>query len=724
MRHILLDRHEGRLRLYLCGDLQFDAADERLYHEPLGLVPTALAAARAPRRPLRALILGGGDGLALREVLRSPRVAEVHLVDRDPAVLRLGREALAELNGGAFRDPRVRVHTADAARFLAKARGFDALLVDLTYPRDRAGARCFSLAAFGRMRAALSPGGVLGLNAVSPEFTPRAFACVGETLAASGLFALPYAFSLPSFQAEGYGRWGFYFASARRIRDEEMAALRFPAGTDLTPDGLLAGTRLPGTEADWTARPHRRSELLQYLATATPLPWSEPRRPIRFLPGARRARVAIEPPMLAARGFRRWLRGPDGGRSLEELVRSLPIQERGPIREAVMEWAQHVDTLLREVDLAAFLDQVLAQARRLPAAWAAELRTLRERIRAGLLSADDLVHQAYRVLAVLLLVLVLTNVFFPDNLYAKGYSSGVHSSGGSSSSGGGGGFHGFSFSGPSTRFVPFRSRTTTWGHAYGPRSASPVYDAQGQEYPAQRFEFSDARGGRQPLAALLALTKELQLLDSGGIAYVAPIPNHRFLVEPGRLRVLDTDGHEALVLSPAGPLEADVRRQLSAQGGVIEKALVEHRRWMEWVRWASIIPGGMQAVSELAQLEAMRQAILDARVAWEGASPAAEAAPGPSWNAIFPGVYLDPPRWPPSGRQVALVRADGSVRTRSLMPGVALTAEDRFLFWVLNRRFTTGGDASLREPIQEWTNRHGEALGLRQAAAGRAGGSS
>jgi spermidine synthase len=719
MRHIFLDRRDGRLRLYLQGDLQFDAADERLYHEPLALVPTLLAAARAPRRQQRILILGGGDGLALREVLRSPQVGEVYLVDRDPAVLRLGREALADLNRGAFRDPRVRVHVADAGRFVAAASGLDAIIMDLTYPRNRDGARLFRIETVCRLRAALRPGGVLGMNAVSPERSPQAFACVGETLAAGGLFALPYAFPLPSFQAEGYGRWGLFFASARRIRDAEVTALRFPAGTGLTPETLLAGTRLPGSDATWEARPNRRTELLQYLAAATPLPWTGPCRPVRFGPDARRAAASGARVPFDARGFGGWLRGCEGNRSLDELTRSLPIAERGPIRELVLEWAQHVETLLREVDLSAFLDQALAQARRLPATWARELSALRDRIRGGLPSSDELLHQAYRVLAVLLLILVLANVFFPDNLYAKGYSSGVHSGG--SSGGSGGAFHGFSFSGPSARFSPYRSRTSTWSHGAAPRTSGRVYDAQGEEFPAQQYEFSDPQRGRRPIAALLALTRELQLLDSGQVAYVAPIPNHRFLLEPSRLHVLDADGQETLTLSPVGGLEADVRRQLQAQGEVVEKALVEHRRWMEWVRWASIIPGGLQAISELQQLEAMRKAILDARGAWEEAAPAADAAPGAGWNAIFPGVYLDSPGSSPSQRQIALVAEDGTVRTRSLMPGVTLTPEDRFLFWVLNRRFTTGGDTSLREPIQKWSERHGEALGLQKSAAGGAG---
>ena len=95
MSHIFLDTRAGRLALYLHGDLQFDREDERLYHEPLAFVPTALAARRAPGKPLRALILGGGDGLALRETLKVPETAEVHLVERDPGVLDLRGRASA-----------------------------------------------------------------------------------------------------------------------------------------------------------------------------------------------------------------------------------------------------------------------------------------------------------------------------------------------------------------------------------------------------------------------------------------------------------------------------------------------------------------------------------------------------------------------------------------------------------------------------------------------------
>ena len=245
MSHVFLDTHDGRLALYLNGDLQFDRDDERLYHEPLGLIPVALAARRAEGRALRVLVLGGGDGLALREIFRFSIVSEAHVVDRYAAVLALARNGLAELNGRALFDPRARVHVADARDFLSGARDFDVVVCDLTYPRDLAGAAVFTIEFFERVRRALGPRGVVAVNAVSPELTPEAFGCVAATLGAAGLTSVPYAFELPSFLAEGYGRWGFLFASVEPITDDELREIRLPDGTWLTSASFFSGTELP-----------------------------------------------------------------------------------------------------------------------------------------------------------------------------------------------------------------------------------------------------------------------------------------------------------------------------------------------------------------------------------------------------------------------------------------------------------------------------------------------
>lgn len=716
MSHIFLDGRDSRLALYLNGELQFDQLDEHLYHEPLALVPMALARRRRPGRPLRALILGGGDGLALREVLRFPDLAEAHVVDRDGEVLRLGAETLAHLNRRAFRDHRARVHVMDARRFLRTARGFDVLICDLTYPRDLAGASLFSVASFRGMRAALRPGGVLVLNAVSPELTPQAFGCIGRTLCAAGMWATPYAFLLPSFLREGYGRWGFFFASSRPILDEELRGLRLPAGAGLAVRDLLEGMQLPAAAIEaMDAAPNRTDELLRYLYNASPVRWEGLPQAHRFAPSktGRRPAAPAGPPLTAAQTFARWLHQEEGRRSLDELLTCLPLAQRSHTREVLLEWSHNIEALIRGVDVQAFIEQVLRRAGELPQAWVRELRELKERIRDGWPSGEELLHLAHRVLAILLLVLVLANLFFPDNLYAKGFSGSSGHGGGSAS------FHSFFFSNPGARFSSYRSRSTyVGGHFYSYRSnTSPswVYDSQGREYPALRFAFTDLQGGQRPISSVLALTKELQLLESTGIAYAATIPGYRFLLDPGRLRVLDRTGVEVLALLPDARLQDDVKQQLRAQGPLLEKAITDHQRWLDWVRWASMTGGGQQAASELAALEAIKQAVVTARGTWENVTPLPSPVAGPDWISVFPGVYLEPPRPDAAARSVAFVTPEGTIRTRAIAPPVALTEEDRFLFFVLNRRLSEGRDQSLKDSIARWVELHGEALGIRQS---------
>ncbi len=668
MSQVFLDSRDGGLRLYLNGELQFDSRDERLYHEPLALVPTALARARAAARELRVLILGGGDGLALREALRVPGVAEAHVVDRDPDVLRLGAGSLAALNAGAFRDPRTRVHVRDAREFLGRARDFDVVICDLTYPGDVAGAELLSVPLFRKARAALRPGGVLSVNAVSPEETPQAFGCVGRTLGAAGLAAVPYAFMLPSFFAEGYGRWGFFFASSRTIGTRELRRLPLPAGAGITRPLLLEGLRLPVAAGPaMRVAPNRSTELLYYIYNATPLAWDPPWRPFRFAASA----LGVGPRPTAAQGFARWLRAPAGRRTLTELLACVPLAQRGQTREAFLEWSEHAAVLFREVDLRAFLERTLRRAAELPRAWVRELRRLRDRIRAGLPSMEELLEQAYRVFAIYLLVLLLANLFFPDNLYAKGgsYSSG-RSSFSSSSSSDSGPFHGFSFSDPGQRYGPYRHRAF-YSRGYGvtpSTGADRVYDAEGREYPALRFALTDPVGGRKPVPSLLALSPELQLLETGAIAYLTGLAGYQALLEPGRLRTLDASGRDVLALAPPTRLQADAASRIAQQGPLIDTALVEHERWLEWTRWRAVIAPGRGSDSELAGLQATRKAVDAAREVWQRPGTARAFDPPAGWVTLFPGVYLEPARIAAQDPTIVLVNPDGSQSRQPVGP--------------------------------------------------------
>ena len=201
-QEIVLTERSGDLRLYLDGDLQFSSLDEHRYTE--SLVHPALA-----RDPERVLILGGGDGLAAREVLRHPTVGEVVQVELDPAVVGLARTRLATLNDHALDDPRVEVVVQDAFRWLRSpaATGFDAVIVDMPDPDTPVLGRLYSTEFYGLVSAALAPDGLVTVQAGSPYSTPTAFWRTISTLDAAGLAATPYHVHVPSF-----GDWGFALA--------------------------------------------------------------------------------------------------------------------------------------------------------------------------------------------------------------------------------------------------------------------------------------------------------------------------------------------------------------------------------------------------------------------------------------------------------------------------------------------------------------------------------
>ncbi|MCI2422782.1 polyamine aminopropyltransferase [Saccharopolyspora sp. K220] len=192
-------------RLYLNGDLQFSSVDEYRYHE--AMVHPAMAGPHG-----RVLVLGGGDGLALRELLRYPDVREVTLVELDPAVLALARTdpRVSTLNAHSFADPRVRTVSADAFSWLRDNRErYDVVLVDMPDADSTATAKLYSAEFYGLVRHAMSDDARVVVQAGSPFFAPKAFWCTESTMRSAGLNTVPYEVSVPSF-----GEWGFHLGSA------------------------------------------------------------------------------------------------------------------------------------------------------------------------------------------------------------------------------------------------------------------------------------------------------------------------------------------------------------------------------------------------------------------------------------------------------------------------------------------------------------------------------
>ena len=243
-QHLVLTKStkNDRLTLFINGHRQFSSDDEKIYHELLVHPPMALASSRE-----RVLILGGGDGLALRDVLRYDDVREVTLVDIDPAITELcsTHPEIVALNEDAFRDSRVitmgasgvtpgelepierpsklveqglnddhyttaevRLVHIDADLFLRDVREkFDVAILDFPDPRIVELAKLYSVDFYRQLQKRLEPDAIVSIQSTSPYNAKRAFLCIGDTLREAGFQCLPYHQNVPTFD-----EWGWHLA--------------------------------------------------------------------------------------------------------------------------------------------------------------------------------------------------------------------------------------------------------------------------------------------------------------------------------------------------------------------------------------------------------------------------------------------------------------------------------------------------------------------------------
>lgn len=219
------------LRLYLNGDLQFSSVDEYRYHE--ALVHPVMDGPRGD-----VLVLGGGDALALREILKYPDVESVTLVDLDEAVTNLARDFddLVELNGDALSDPRVRVVNADAFTWLREhGETYDVIVVDMPDADSTETAKLYSVEFYALAGAHLNDRGRMVVQSGSPYFAPRTYWTIAATLEEAGYASTPYWVSVPSF-----GDWGFLAVQASGTAPELSLDESVGPFRSLTPELLEA----------------------------------------------------------------------------------------------------------------------------------------------------------------------------------------------------------------------------------------------------------------------------------------------------------------------------------------------------------------------------------------------------------------------------------------------------------------------------------------------------
>jgi spermidine synthase len=228
-QRIVVTRWRDELRLYLNHNLQLSSRDEYRYHE--ALVHPGLATLPRARR---VLVLGGGDGMAVREILKYPQIDTVTLVDLDARMTELFSQStlLRQLNDDALRDARVQIVNADALQWLEQnTDSFDFIISDFPDPSNFSLGKLYSTAFYRLLLRHLNADGRLVVQATSPLYARQSFWTVVATLEAAGWQTAPYHALVPSF-----GEWGYILAG--------RTSYQAPA-TIAVPTRFLNGETLP-----------------------------------------------------------------------------------------------------------------------------------------------------------------------------------------------------------------------------------------------------------------------------------------------------------------------------------------------------------------------------------------------------------------------------------------------------------------------------------------------
>ena len=219
------------LRLFIDGNLQFSSVDEYRYHEALVHPAMNLADKRA-----NVLILGGGDGLAAREVLRYPEVKRIVLIDIDPEITKVcsSYPEIVELNQGSLLNAKVTVINQDAYKFVEwgyNNQKFDVVIIDLPDPNHESLSKLYSVTFYRLIGNILNAKGVIVTQSTSPFFSRDAFWCIHHTIEEAELYTYAYHLDIPSM-----GDWGFNLSAKT---SHEIKKIRLSVETNFLTNSLI-----------------------------------------------------------------------------------------------------------------------------------------------------------------------------------------------------------------------------------------------------------------------------------------------------------------------------------------------------------------------------------------------------------------------------------------------------------------------------------------------------
>ena len=224
---IVITKTRDNFWLFINGNQQLSSIDEVMYHEPLVHPVMKLS-----KNPQRVLVLGGGDGGAVREILKYDQVEKITLVDLDPAMTRLGQtnELLIRMNENSLNHEKVNIINADGFNYLEDSREyFDVIIIDLPDPKTVELGRLYSYEFYKLCYSKLRPHGLIITQAGSPYYAARAFNCIDITMQAAGFSTVPL-----HNQVVTLGEWGWVMGSKLGNREEIKKALQALQYHDIT----------------------------------------------------------------------------------------------------------------------------------------------------------------------------------------------------------------------------------------------------------------------------------------------------------------------------------------------------------------------------------------------------------------------------------------------------------------------------------------------------------
>lgn len=430
---LFIEHHVNGLAFYINGDLQFDTVDEALYHEYLVIPTIALAVKRFPQDRLRVLICGGGDGLAARDALRFEQVYHIDLVDYDPEVLELAQTVFKPFNQSSLESDRLTVQVQEAFEFISTIPDnfYHVIICDFTYPTHPENTSIYSREWFQQLNRTLISSGMISTNGVSPENCTTGFWCLYQTLLSAELQAKPLQLSLPSFQAHGYGNWGFFLASPVSITRFELEDIKLPdhlkvLNSSKLLQAFLFAETIANVRHDVTIHTLGCPQLFYYLLN----PLNELQNTdtknaeIDFIEICESSNNLIgNHDLLKLESIAQvWMQTISQNQDVSNhhlnINKLLPVQHRYHTPKMTQDWLAYLQHLLSEIDFSQLLNCLLERSQEIPPRIAQDLKQLRSGK-----TLQNLPPKATEFIMLLSITLLMANLVTPDAVFAKGSGS-------------------------------------------------------------------------------------------------------------------------------------------------------------------------------------------------------------------------------------------------------------------------------------------------------------